>query len=76
MFWKFDLGVFKNIQITEKYRLQFRGEFFNVLNHHNQFVDGSSADVSGGLNVFAVKGGFGLASDERRNVQLGLKFIF
>lgn len=76
MFWKFDLGVFKNIQLTEKYRLQFRGEFFNVLNHHNQFVDGSNADASVSLTVPAVKGGFGSSSDERRNVQLGIKFIF
>jgi hypothetical protein len=30
-----DLGVFKNFGITERFRLQFRAEFFNALNHAN-----------------------------------------
>ncbi len=30
-----DLGIFKNFAITERFRLQFRGEFFNALNHAN-----------------------------------------
>jgi hypothetical protein len=30
-----DLGLFKNFTITERFRLQFRGEFFNALNHAN-----------------------------------------
>lgn len=34
-FEQWDLAVNKNIPITEKVRLQFRSEFFNVLNHTN-----------------------------------------
>ncbi|MGC8794603.1 MAG: TonB-dependent receptor domain-containing protein, partial [Bryobacteraceae bacterium] len=34
-FWNLDAGVLKNFQIRENIRLQFRGEFFNVLNHPN-----------------------------------------
>ncbi|HUA83275.1 MAG TPA: carboxypeptidase regulatory-like domain-containing protein [Bryobacteraceae bacterium] len=30
-----DMGVFKNIPITERWRIQFRAEFFNTLNHTN-----------------------------------------
>lgn len=30
-----DMGLFKNFSITERFRLQFRAEFFNALNHAN-----------------------------------------
>ncbi|MFN7926985.1 MAG: hypothetical protein U0Y68_03410 [Blastocatellia bacterium] len=35
-----DFSVFKNFALTEKYKLQFRTDFFNVLNHP-QYVPGS-----------------------------------
>jgi len=34
-FWNLDGGLLKSFQIRENLRLQFRGEFFNVLNHPN-----------------------------------------
>lgn len=34
-FWNIDTGLLKNFPITERVRLQFRSEFFNVLNHVN-----------------------------------------
>jgi outer membrane receptor protein involved in Fe transport len=33
--WDLNLGVFRNIPVTERYRVQFRSEFFNLLNHTN-----------------------------------------
>jgi hypothetical protein len=30
-----DLGLFKNFSLTERFKLQLRGEFFNALNHAN-----------------------------------------
>lgn len=34
-FWNMDLGIQKNFQLTERFRLQFRTEMFNVFNHAN-----------------------------------------
>ena len=31
--WNLDYSVFKEFAITEKYRVQFRSEFFNIFNH-------------------------------------------
>ena len=67
-FWNMDFGLFKNIHITENTRIQLRGEFYNLFNHANMFVDGASAEVNEGL----IRG----FKDGRRNVQLAAKFIF
>lgn len=34
-FWNLDAGVSKNIKMTERFNLQLRAEFFNILNHAN-----------------------------------------
>jgi hypothetical protein len=34
-FWQWDSGIDKNFRIRESVRLQFRSEFFNILNHTN-----------------------------------------
>ncbi len=34
-FWNFDFGVLKKFPVTERVGLEFRSEFFNVLNHPN-----------------------------------------
>ena len=74
--WNFTAGVYKNIKIKENVALQLRGEFFNILNHHNYYVNGSLQDVNGATFVEMQKGGFGNPYDERRNVQLGAKVTF
>lgn len=74
--WDFSTGIYKNFKVTERVGLQFRGELFNAFNHHNFYVVGDQADVSAGLDIPVKKGGLGNVTDERRNVQLGLKIIF
>ncbi len=37
--WNIDAAVQKNFKITERFGLQFRAEGFNVLNHHDLFVN-------------------------------------
>lgn len=79
--WMLDLGIYKGFKVTERFNIQLRGEFFNVLNHHNFYMQpGSQMDVSaanGGPFIAQMKkGGFGNPTDERRNTQLAIKFIF
>jgi hypothetical protein len=68
-FWNLDGGVYKNFNLTERYGLQFRAEFYNVLNHANLYINDGSADISSGTAVTAYKEG-------RRQIQLAVKFIF
>ena len=67
-FWNVDMAIFKNFQVTESQRLQFRFETYNTFNHANLFVTGGEAEVNTGY----VPAFF----DGRRNVQLALKYIF
>jgi len=34
-FWNLDSGLLKNFGLTERFKLQFRAEAFNILNHAN-----------------------------------------
>lgn len=64
-----DTGVYKNFRITETKELQFRSEFFNVLNHPNL----------GAPNATVVSPAFGKISTivgTPRVIELGLKIRF
>jgi len=65
-----DFSAFKDFQIREHSKLQFRAELFNILNHPNL---GQPANSLGASN-------FGVISDTGnylpRNIQLALKLVF
>jgi len=65
---QWDLGVSKSFRITEGIRLQFRGEFFNVLNHTN----------FGLPNQTSTSTAFGTITTTypARQIQFGLKLLF
>ena len=72
-----DTSLFKNIQFTERYRLQFRSEFFNILNHAN------FAPPVQNLSLFGANGSpvstAGLITStltSSRQIQFGLKLIW
>jgi len=78
-YWNIDGGVYKDFKVKERYTLQFRGELYNALNHHNLYVAGGNADYAEVTSVQAAKGAPGGnpgPGDERRNVQLALRFEF
>jgi hypothetical protein len=81
-YWNFDFVFAKSFKLTERFNMQFRAEMYNAFNHHNLYVLPTNLDVSSGLPAVQVdKGGVnplgpGSYTDERRNVQFGLKLNF
>ena len=77
-----DPNFHQTFMLTEHFKLQFRGEFYNILNHHNLYVSTENIDVSSLTTRFiqTEKGGIygvpGQPNDERRNLQFGLKLMF
>lgn len=83
-FKRMDFSTFKDFHISERFMLQFRAEFFNILNHPN-----FNAPGFGGNGVVAVSGSedftnpnFGAIGSTRdapydpRQVQFALKFYY
>ncbi|HZR32801.1 MAG TPA: TonB-dependent receptor [Terriglobales bacterium] len=73
-----DLSVFKNIPITERFRLQLRAEMFNLFNRIN-LVSGAGAVNSDGTITDTIgdfNGAPGLGPGEPFNMQLAIKIIF
>jgi Carboxypeptidase regulatory-like domain/TonB dependent receptor len=81
---RMDFSVFKNFPLTERFRLEFRSEFFNIFNHPN-----FNAPNFGGNGVVAVAGSgdftnsaFGEIGSTRdapydpRQIQFALKLYF
>jgi outer membrane receptor protein involved in Fe transport len=68
-YWDFDTSLFKNLPISDRFRLQFRVEAFNVFNHTN-FLIGNNTGLHDPL--FGQAGG----TNPPRNLQFGLKLTF
>ena len=76
-YWNWDMVLGKTIKLSERFSMQFRGELYDVTNHHNYYINSNLLDIEGGAtSIQAVKGGNGSSNDERRNVQFGLKLLF
>jgi hypothetical protein len=73
--WTTDLSILKNFKITERAKLQFRAEFFNILNHTNFLLDPAAAGT--GHNKITDPN-FGQAGGtlNARNIQFGLRLSF
>jgi hypothetical protein len=84
--YNFDLVVSKTFPVTERLKLEFRAEGFDIFNHANMYVVTSGADAanfSGGPIILqGKKGGLGIGNaegaqhDERRFGQFALRAIF
>jgi len=90
--WDFDVSLSKTFPITERVKLEFRAEGYNIFNHTNMYYDGFTADAAnfattgpaggpGPVIVTGKRGGLGNAAnngnhDERRFGQFALRAIF
>jgi hypothetical protein len=81
---RLDLSLFKNFRLTERTRLEFRSEFFNILNHPNFNYPGFGGNgvvaVSGSDNfhdsTFGEIGSTRDAPYDSREIQFALKLYF
>jgi hypothetical protein len=69
-----DLSLFKNLAVRERATLQFRSEFFNVLNHAN-FASPNPIVFANGV-VSSSAGLITSTVTTSRQIQFGLKLIF
>src|SRR5713226_5112850 len=65
-----DFSAFKNIRLMERLKLQFRAEFFNVLNHPNFAAPNFLNDANNETGILAS------TSTPSRQIQLGLKLVW
>jgi outer membrane receptor protein involved in Fe transport len=72
-----DLSIFKIIQTSERTKLEFRAEFFNILNHTN-FLFARPGPQSGNNSTIlgTQQFGFVTAAHDPRQIQFALKFSF
>ena len=63
-----DFSVFKNFQITERNRLQFRAEVFNLPNHPNFRTLSRTFDASNPGELTSAAAG--------RQIQMALKYLW
>lgn len=85
-YWNTDFSINKSFKIGERFGLQFRSEFFNLFNHSNLYGDPNTNIYfsGGGTQTFNARkgvrpdGGLGVAgiTEDRRNIQLGLRLTF
>jgi hypothetical protein len=69
-----DLSLFKNTVITERFRLEFRAEFFNLTNRTNFGYPNKT--VFSGTSVSPTAGLITNTATTSRQIQFGLKLIF
>jgi hypothetical protein len=81
---RFDFSAFKEIPINERFRMEFRGEFFNIVNHPNFNAPGFGGNgvVSIANSTNFTNANFGAIGSTRdapnapRQIQFSLKLYF
>jgi hypothetical protein len=71
-----DFSALKNTNITERMKLQFRAEFFNILNHANFSTPNPVVFTSASTTPAPTAGVITSTSTTSRQIQFGLKLLF
>jgi TonB dependent receptor-like, beta-barrel len=70
-----DFSTFKNFTLKERLKMQFRAEFFNILNHPNFAAPNFLNDANNSIGT-GNAGVIGSTATSSRQIQLGLKLIW
>lgn len=70
-----DFSLFKNFSFRERFKVQFRSEFFNILNHPNFAAPNFLNDANNSIGT-GNAGVIGSTSTASRQIQLGLKLVW
>jgi len=71
-----DLSVLKSTPVSERVNLQFRAEFFNILNHANFGTPNTVVFSSASSTAAPTAGLITSTSTTSRQIQFGLKLLF
>jgi hypothetical protein len=74
-----DMALLKDTRLSEKFRLQFRAEFFNVANHPNLGLPNGSVFAEGPNGTGVPNSTFGqitYTTTSSRQIQFALKLLF
>jgi len=66
--------LFKTVALNERWNMQFRAEFFNILNHTN--FDTPNLVVFTGTSINSTAGTITDTSNRERQIQFALKLQF
>ena len=84
-YWNINLGIYKSFFLSERFTLQFRGEFYNLFNHANLYVQNGNVDVNQAQPFVDAAKGYnpnlaiptaGVNQPNLRTVQLALRLVF
>ena len=64
-----DFVLQKSFKIRETQQIEFRSEFFNMLNHPNFGPPGSTVDQAGGASITST-------ATDNRQIEFALKYMF
>jgi hypothetical protein len=71
-----DISALKNTALTERLKLQFRAEFFNIANHANFGTPNAVVFTSASAAPSSTAGVITNTSTTSRQIQFGLKLLF
>jgi hypothetical protein len=75
-YWNLDTSLFKNFRLSDRFRLQFRAEAFNIFNHTNFQLGIENVGSSGNNRLNSLHFGKAGSTFNPRNLQFGLKLSF
>ena len=72
-----DMGIYKSFFLSERFKLQFRSEFYNLFNHANLYTQTGDNDIGSGFTFLDARYGLtAIGAKDLRTIQLALRLTF